>query len=241
MRVFWWARKIGSNGKSFPLTIKYALWPYKTISVCILPSNEFRPRKIEERERNSKLDPTSVRSHPSTNEIAPIGAATQAKPDRVSHKPDRLHPSSIHPKPISSSTHPRPSLFSTHQWSLDRCPQPTAPSSCMQPRFGSDRLLTIWLPPPMTDLVIFSLDLVVVAAGFRSTHPWLIASISFSICLSFFLNHSLFLPPSLSLTEDTVFDEWFFVLSFVFLSLYIEIFYYKICWGAEKMWKTCRK
>ena len=148
MQVFWWARKIGSNGKSFPLTIKYALWPCKSISVCILPSNEFRPRKIEERERNSKLDPTSVRSHPSTNEIAPIGAATQAKPDRVSHKPDRLHPSSIHPKPISSSTHPGPSLFSTHRWSPDRFPQPIAPPSCMQPRFGSNRLLTISSPPP---------------------------------------------------------------------------------------------
>ena len=31
-----------------------------------------------------------------------------------------------------------------------------------------------------------------------------------------------------------MFDEWFFVLGFVFLSLYIEIFYYKICLEAEK-------
>ena len=48
MRVFGYARKIGSNGKPFPLTIKYALWPCKTISVCILPSC---PKKTEEREK----------------------------------------------------------------------------------------------------------------------------------------------------------------------------------------------
>ena len=143
------------------------------------------------------------------------------RPRCLKHQRDRTHrcrhPSPIHPKPISSSTHPRPNLFSTHRWSLDRRPQPTTLPSCMQPRFGSDRLLTISSPPLMTDLVIFSLYLVViVAASSRSTHPWPITSISFLICLSFFLNHSLFLPPSLSLIEDTVFDEWFFVLSFVF-------------------------
>ena len=32
-----------------------------------------------------------------------------------------------------------------------------------------------------------------------------------------------------------------FILSFVSLSLCIEIFYYKICLKAEKMWKTSRK
>ena len=177
--VFGWVRKIGSNGKSFPLTIKYALWPYKTISVCILPSNEFRPRKIEERERNSKPDPTPVRSHPSIGEIAPIGATTQAKPDHLPHKLDRLHPSPLHPKPISSSTHPRLSLFSTHRWSLDRHPQPTALPSCMQPRFGSDRLLMISSPllPPLD----------------RPTHDQSPLSLSQSASLFSSITHSFFL------------------------------------------------
>ena len=47
---------------------------------------------------------------------------------------------------------------------------------------------------------------------------------------------SLSLPPSLSLTEWWSLTNGV-VLIFVFLSLYIEIFYYKICLVAEKMGK----
>jgi len=53
--------------------------------------------------------------------------------------------------------------------------------------------------------------------------------------LSLFLNFlSLSLPPSLSLTELWILTNGV-VLIFGFLSLYIEIFYYKICLVAEKM------
>ena len=74
MWVFGCARIIGSNGKSFPLTVKYALWPCKTISVCILPSNQFRPKKTEEREKQQgrEIAHQHRRAHAtwSTTEIA---------------------------------------------------------------------------------------------------------------------------------------------------------------------------
>ena len=65
--------------------------------------------------------------------------------------------------------------------------------------------------------------------------------LSFSIYLSLSLNfRSLSLPPSLSLAEFFSLTNGF-VLIFVSLSLYIEIFYYKICLEVEKMWETSRK
>ena len=66
-------------------------------------------------------------------------------------------------------------------------------------------------------------------------------SLSFSIYLSLSLNfQSLSLPSSLSLTKFFILMNGF-VLIFVSCSLYIEIFYYKICWEVEKMWETSRK
>ena len=53
MWVFGCARKIRSNGKLFSLTIKYALWPCKSISVFILPSNHFWNSQTR-KERNSQ-------------------------------------------------------------------------------------------------------------------------------------------------------------------------------------------
>ena len=50
----------------------------------------------------------------------------------------------------------------------------------------------------------------------------------------------LSLPPSLSLTKFFSLMN-FFEQIFVSLSIYIEIFYYKICLEAEKMWETNRK
>ena len=78
-------------------------------------------------------------------------------------------------------------------------------------------------PPP--------LDLV--AATSRST-PLDQIFISFSIYLSLSLSLSLFLPPSLSFIEFESLTIGF-ILIFVSLSLYIEIFYYKICLEVEKM------
>ena len=73
----------------------------------------------------------------------------------------------------------------------------------------------------------------------RSRRPWPVTNLSLS--LNFW---SLSLPPSLSLTELWSLTNGV-VLIFVFLSLYIEIFYYKICLVAEKMgekmWESSRK
>ena len=68
------------------------------------------------------------------------------------------------------------------------------------------------------------------------THDRLPLSLSWSTSLFSSIAHSFFLPLLVWL-RITVFDEWFFVLSFVFLHLYIEIFYYKICLEVEKMCK----
>ena len=50
----------------------------------------------------------------------------------------------------------------------------------------------------------------------------------------------LSLPPSLSLTKFFSLMN-FFEQIFVSLSIYIEIFYYKICLEVEKVWETNRK
>ena len=107
---------------------------------------------------------------------------------------------------------------------------------------------------PMTDLVSISSPsrryLWPISLPSRSRHyPWSISSRSrhlwrmtdLSLSLNFW---SLSLPPSLGLTELwTLMNS--VVLIFVFLRLYIEIFYYKICLVAEKinekMWKSSRK
>ena len=77
--------------------------------------------------------------------------------------------------------------------------------------------------PPKTDLIGL------VVTHDRSHRPWPMTDLSLS--LNFW---SLSLPPSLSLTELWSLTNGV-VLIFVFLSLYIEIFYYKICLVAEKM------
>ena len=61
--------------------------------------------------------------------------------------------------------------------------------------------------------------------------------IDLSLSLNF---QSISLPPSLNLTVFFSLTNGF-VFIFVSLSLYIEIFYYKICLEAEKMWETSRK
>ena len=87
--------------------------------------------------------------------------------------------------------------------------------------------------PPKIDL--FS----VIVTHDRSRRPWPVTDLSLS--LNFWL---LSLPPSLNLTELWSLTNGV-VLIFVFLSLYIEIFYYKICLVAEKIgekiWESSRK
>ena len=89
--VFGKHRKFGPTEINFRVHRKISLFWRKTILGSILPSNQLHPRKIEERERNSKeiaLEAPShctqhrpqpqiaslvapARSHPSTGEIAP--------------------------------------------------------------------------------------------------------------------------------------------------------------------------
>ena len=87
--------------------------------------------------------------------------------------------------------------------------------------------------PPKTDLIGL------VVTHDRSHRPWPMTDLSLS--LNFW---SLSLPSSLSLTELWSLTNGV-VFIFVFLSLYIEIFYYKICLVdekmGEKMWESSRK
>ena len=111
-------------------------------------------------------------------------------------------------------------------------PRPTALLSCLKLviiRSSSSPPLCSSSPP--------HLDLV--ATTFRLT-PLDRISISFSIYLSLSLSLSLFLPPSLSFTKFENLTIGF-ILIFVSLSLYIEIFNYKICLEVEKMWEKCRE
>ena len=53
--MFGLSRKIQSNGKWFLLTVNHAPKPCKIFYTCILPSIDFYPRKIEEREKQQEL------------------------------------------------------------------------------------------------------------------------------------------------------------------------------------------
>ena len=111
----------------------------------------------------------------------------------------------IHPKPIAPQ-HRR------HH--LDRTLDQLHPTEIASPSKTD---------PPKIDLIG------VVITHDRSRRSWPVTDLSLS--LNFW---SLSLPPSLSLTELWSLTNGV-VLIFVFLSLYIEIFYYKICLVAEKM------
>ena len=102
-----------------------------------------------------------------------------------------------------------------------------APLQPSRSNFRHFNLVATWSLPPLV----------------QSCHPWPTydQSLSFSIYLSLSLSfRSLSLPPSLSLTEFFSLTNNFFLIIFS-LSLYIEIFYYKIFLEAEKMWETSRK
>ena len=222
-RVFGCACKIWLTWKWVPLTVKYSPFTSKTIYRPILPSKLiFWSLTPEKRERARGKVTNS--DHPPRNPVR-------------SRCPIPLHIA------LMSHAKPKPKHGEIgRRWSLDCRPQPIALLSCMQPWFGSDRLLTISsattrdrsrhfflsislsLPPPLD----------------QPTHDQSPLSLSQFASLFSSIAHSFFLP-LLVWPRMTMFDEWFFVLSFVFLSLYIEIFYYKICLKAEKMWKTSRK
>ena len=170
-RVFGCACKIWLTWKWVPLTVKYSPFTRKTIYRPILPSKLiFWSLTPEKRERARGKVTNS--DHPPRNPVR-------------SRYPIPLHVA------LMSHAKPKPKHGEIgRRWSLDRRPQPIAPLSCMQPWFGSDRLLTISSPPPMTDLIV------VAAAASRSTHPWLISlSLSqfaslFSSITHFFCLHS---------------------------------------------------
>ena len=113
-------------------------------------------------------------------------------------------------------------------------PRPMALSSCLKlvvvAAWSSSLPLLCSSSAPPLDLI---------AATSKST-PLDRISISFSIYLSLSLSLSLFLPPSFSFTKFESLTIGF-ILIFVSLSLYIEIFNYKICLEVEKMWEKYRK
>ena len=128
---------------------------------------------------------------------------------------------SVKPK-SSTSTHSPAIMHATTIWVRSSTHDLVATTCDRSRRF----LLSISSsPPPPLD---------------QPTHDWSPLSLSRFASLFSSIAHSFLLPLSVW-PKMTVFDEWFFVLSFIFLSLYVEIFYYKICLEAEKMWKTSRK
>ena len=203
MWVFGCARKIGSNGKSFPLTVKYALWPCKTISVCILPSNQFRPKKTEERETTRKKDrtpaPASSRHLKHHEDHTPAPTRRTPAPVRshttMSSDPHPSYPKKHNPIPISANPHPP-------------CPIHTHPISCRL-KHHQDRT----------------------AAPTRS-HLWPThaRSLSFSIYLSLSLTYrSLSLPTSLRLIEFLNCGNvlFWFLFGFVLIFVCFKFIYWK--------------
>ena len=174
-RVFGCACKIWLTWKWVPLTVKYSPFTRKTIYRPILPSKLiFWSLTPEKRERARGKVTNS--DHPPRNPVR-------------SRCPIPLHVA------LMSHAKPKPKHGEIgRRWSLDRRPQPITPLSCMQPWFGSDRLLTISSPPPMTDLIV------VAATASRSTHPhdW---------SLYLFLDLPLFFPQSLTFFASILFPQ----------------------------------
>ena len=257
--VFGKHRKLGQTEINFRVDCKITLLTRKTISGFILPSNDFHPRKIEERERNSKK-----RSHQKQ---------PQTTPNPKLHR--SLH--TLAPMRLRHLKH----CWDHAAWSAAEIVPPIAPlrshlstgkiapivaigSSSVPP----SRSLPPKTDPPKTDLVLdplkielvldtpilFSLLLNVADLAATDnqptplhpqTHPmWpppssIHSDLSLSRSISPSLNLSLFLPPIslfLPLAQCFYFDFW--------LSVYLEIFCNKICLDVEKMvekmWKICR-
>ena len=201
MRVFGCARKIGSNGKSFPLTVKYALWPCKTISVCILPSNQFRPKKTEERETTRKRDRTPASSRHLKHHEDHTPAPTRRTPAPVrshttmSSDPHPSYPKKHNPIPISANPHPP-------------CPIHTHPISCRL-KHHQDRTAAL------------------TRSHLWPTHA---RSLSFSIYLSLSLTYrSLSLPTSLRLIEFLNCGNvlFWFLFGFVLIFVCFKFIYWK--------------
>ena len=103
----WVGQKIQSNGKWFPLTVKYQALKCKIIYTCILPSNDFRTQTPEERERErarresreSELDRT--RSHHRPNPSSHWSCHTPAllRSRRQDRTPDRIAKIALLPPP----------------------------------------------------------------------------------------------------------------------------------------------
>ena len=140
--------------------------------------------------------------------------------ERVTHRVNQLQPSNG----VASTPAPSPTSRSHHHW--DRTPNRSHPSrSHHHRRLIHPKPISSASSLPMTDLVTLS--------SLPMTD--LVSILSPMTDLSFSLNFwSLSLPPSLSLTESWSLTNGV-VLIFFFLSLYIEIFYYKICLVAKKM------
>ena len=222
MRVFECARKIRSNGKLFPLTVKYAFWPCKSISIFILPSNHFRNSQIrKERKKDSQMQWN----------------------DREREKEERVGRVSSGPTPDTvARLSPNPDIAArSRRWVRD------AKFSIRVALVFNPKLigvvvtdLVLVLDPKLidiTDLVVsisshqWSRHLDLVSVSSSSLFPWSFRSLS--------------LPPSLSLTKFV----WSSMNCFEQISVSLKCLYWnfcnKICLDAEKMiekmWKICRK
>ena len=192
---------------------------WKIIYTSLLPSNDFPEsdtRRERERARRESRESELDRSHTSHRTTAPTLDCTLTPPRLLCR--DRS-------AKIASSR--------SRHW--DHTP---------------DRIAKIAPPPLPSRLNSHRLNL---GAPWslplldRSHCPWPThdRSLSFLIYLSLYLNlRSLSRPPFLCLTEFLSLTNGFDLI-FVSLSLFIEIFYYKICLEVEKMtekmWETSRK
>ena len=83
MRVFGCARKIGSNEKLFLLIVKYALWPYKSISVFILPSNHLRNSQTRKERKRGRKEDSQTQTQTQWQDRAPTPDAVARSRRRV--------------------------------------------------------------------------------------------------------------------------------------------------------------
>ena len=253
-RVFGCVWKIWSNGKSFLLTVKSPTSAIKSITLSFYLQMISRTYKQREREREREREERAqgFETHlPSAPPHAPTRERCSSTPhaDADSRSPTlrrAVPPYLIH------STSPPPTLSSTCTRStkakLSLMPtKPISPSTSLirHSHIASETLLsnppsTIPNPHPFKPISLFFSSLTQPHlrdhAAEIIVHDPPMTNLSLSRSTYLFppiFDHSLCLPllvwsNCLSLGND-------FVLIFVFLSLYIEIFNYKICLDAKKV------
>ena len=188
MRVFGCARKIGSNGKLFPLTVKYAFWPCKSISVFILPSNHFRNSQTRKERKDLQMQWNGREREREKEE----------RVGRVSSGPTPDAAARLSPKPRRSGE-----IESQPQTQrLDHTVEFVVPSSqfaLFSFSFSTQSSSTSSLPISFSFSTQSSLAPLISSSQSHRTND-LIVSVSSSSLFPWSFR-SLFLPPSLSLTK----------------------------------------